>query len=231
MKLQGWNLWSVALAMFVSLSAQAADSDKIAPDLRINPIVIVAEYSMGDCTQMIPDDVLLRLVPLRPDNDERVRDQPNYKLCRTLPQALRDELAERGFDVELKEFVTQPLESKAYNQQSLEFRANTVNAEENKGRYVLSYNGVFEAREGSFTYLSLQGPAADGKRTSLGTFKLETEQLHVTNYNGASGQMSAGVALPPKAVAKLIANSLEQRCDKHGFFKRCADRLHLVAPK
>jgi hypothetical protein len=111
------------------------------------------------------------------------------------------------------------------------FRAQVVNAAENQGRYVLSYDGMTFSRDGASAFLGLSGPASDGKRAFLGMFRLEDGQLRDVGFDMNGRRVSRGV-LPARTVATLIANSLEKRCGKKGFFSLdCPDRLHLTVQK
>lgn len=226
-------MWAMALLGWGS--AWAADSTLLAPDTRIDPVLIVASYSFGPCSQDIAGDFIQRMSQRSLANSDKAKQMPTYLFCRYLPPAMQQRLLAHHFDAVLQEFDTPPLENREYSKRLAAFMQQALNAPENAKRYVLQYNGtLFEHNLHSFTTVALLSPAdAEGKRSTLGSFELDVAQLYDYVGGGSMGVPATYRLRSPGMVAELIANSMESRCVEKALLfgkKECPQRLHLTAP-
>lgn len=243
-KANGRHQRARALLVFAGLfvtawSASARDSTLIEPGAPIAPVLIVANYSFGVCSQSLSGNVLSRLVSRPGPEPVALTQNPQFIMCRLLPKAIAFNLEQRGVNVALREFLLpERIAAADYSPKETEFQQRELSAPENASRYALVYTGVsFENNLHILGFLSVLGPmdAATGKRPDLGRFLLNENVMLV----GMNGQPAVSVVpgityhlQSPLAAGAIIANSLEARCTKTGIlnFDKCPDRLHLQAP-
>lgn len=225
--------WLAIVALLGSMQAGwAADSKLIEPAVRIDPVLIVATYAIGPCSQET-ESFWQEPLGFAVDRDKLKQTAP-YVFCRNLPQALLQRLLAHHIDAVLREFDTEPLKAREYASRSTAFEQQALNSPENANRYVLQYNGAYfgqNARAG--VVISLLSPVnADGKRTHLGNFELDGEVFEMVNASSYS-RFATYRLRSPYEVAERLANSMESRCYKKGLFNYsapCPSSYRLYAP-
>lgn len=236
--------WLGAILLFAVMlaspwAAAARDSTLIAPDKPIAPVLIVANYSWGICSQSLRGDVLSRLVSHPGPEPIPLTQNPQFILCRLLPKAIALNLEKRGVDVALREWLLpERIPAADYAPQEKAFQERELKDPENAARYALVYTGVaFENNLHILGFLTVMGPldAATGKRPLLGQFFLNENTLLVDMKGQPALSVTPGMTYhlqSPIEAGAIIANSLEARCTKTGIlsFDKCPDRLHLQAP-
>jgi len=236
-----WLNWVVLCAITLSwpMAAAARDSSLIASDAPMAPVLIVANYSNGLCSQSLSGNLLTKLVSRPGPMPEAMLSMPEYIVCRTLPEAIALNLRARNVDAVVREFVLPGrVSSSDYSPQEKAFQEKELAAPENAARYALVYTGVaIERNLHFFGFIEVFGPAdfASGNRPLLGRFLLDENTLLVTDAGKTALSVAPGIVYhlrSPIGAGAIIANSLQARCTKSGLFglDKCDDRLHLVAP-
>ncbi|GLQ96400.1 hypothetical protein [Dyella mobilis] len=233
MRVHTWmRPWLLAMALMGMVRVGwASDSTLIDPATRIDPVMVLANFDLGPCSQEIPGLLNRPLLGFALDPD-KMKQMPTYVFCRNLPQAMLQHLLAHHVDAVLQEFDTQPLKRDPYIAAFQAFEQKAFKAPENAKRYVLQYDGTYFGENARANLvISLFSPVnADGKRAHLGDFDLGNLLYEpVVPY----AKYTTLRLMSPDDVAERIAATLESRCAKKGLFGSsmpCTDRFHLTAP-
>lgn len=196
-------------------AAKQSVNTRLPANVRVDPILILAEYTLGPC---------------KSDEARPLLDSVSYKNCKNFPAVLEERLKKKGFDVKLEIF--DPMESVGQDR----FKWRKLQESMNPDRYVLRYTGTLSAlRRGTVAILSLFGKAGEESqgqekgRADLGTFSIKEKFWTKKEAIGSYGVIERSVPLAD--VADILVNTLEARCATAGFLRECVDRLPLDDPR
>ncbi len=200
-------LLSLLLLAPFAVAAKEVINAKIPIDVRINPLLILADYDLGACS-----------IPKPGEKDRRNPDNPYYQRCMNFPLILAEQLRERGFDVKLESFKpSEPMTRDDYWAARQSWRAEQE--KQHPDRYVLTYGGLLEDMTNSLALLMLQSPVDNGG-IALGSIRLD--QKYSTSINNRK------LMVPLPQVTMIVVNTLEARCPSVGLWSGCSERTVLM---
>ncbi len=199
---------TLLLAALLPLSANAAAREVInvslPVDTRIEPVLLLVQYTAGDCSH-----------PETARKDKRHAGLAHIDRCMGFPLIVAQTLKSRGVDVQLEVFnPADPMPRDTYAS-----AASTWSRQQRAAhpeRYVLNYMGQVEGRQSAFMLLSVEAPGQES-RAPLG--RLDLTHFWIDSY---------GQRVTQARQAEVVANTLDHRCPIHGPQQTCNDRLALV---
>lgn len=201
-----WKTLLLASLLPLSSTALAGQAINVSlpVDTRVEPILLLAHYEVGDCSH-----------PETARKDRREAGIALIDRCMGFPLTVAQTLKTQGFDVQLEVFnPSAPMPRDAYLGAATAWGAQQRAA--HPERYVLDYRGMMATRAGVVLLMSLEAPAS-GNRALLGRLDL----MHF-------GMDMYAQRVTEARQAEVVANTMDHRCPIHGPQQKCNDRLALI---